>query len=157
MTSKRFVALAGVIALAGVLVACGPTPMPYDDAAAHYDAAMTDVVGALEAAYPDVSWATDGATRASTSTGECRLHVATQESEPSLLGAAGGWDAVWSTVNPALQEHGFATIDSEDDVPGGWTASTSRDDGGAVLQILDKGLTKITLSAPLAPSACNSG
>lgn len=154
MMPRRFAAFVLGVAVAGALTACAPTPLPAEEAAARYDAAMADTVGALEEAYPAVEWTADGQTRASTATGECRLHVGSRVGDPSLVAAAGSWEAVWKVVNPVLDEHGFAAIDAEDEVPGGWTASSSRDDRGAVLQLSDKGETRIILSVPLDAADC---
>jgi hypothetical protein len=139
-----------VLALAG----CSPAPLSYPEAEQRYEATMHAVVAALEAAYPEVAWSVDRQTRASDATGECRLHVATRTSDRSVREAAGGWDQVWTVVNPALTANGFAAIDGEQDFDGGWTGGVSQDDRQGRLQISAKVQSSIMLSAPLAVGDC---
>jgi len=146
-----------VTAAAVVLSGCtasAPTPtMDSTAATERYQPVMTELVAALEQAYPDVVWSDDDETRVVTDGDGCTLVVSTQRGEPSLWKSAGDWDAVSDVIDPVLEDKGLDAA-TEQKLDGGWTGVASRDDNGAELHISDKTYTLIELSVPVTDSNC---
>jgi hypothetical protein len=153
---RRIAVLASSLLLVGALTACTPA-LSYDQAQARYEAVIPDVVSALQAAYPAVTWEEAGTTSSSADTGECRMAFATAQGAPSLVETAGDWESVWSTVNPVLVAHEFPEITEPDELKGGWTGASSEDAHGARLRLMDKGQTKIELSVRIDDAGCDVG
>jgi hypothetical protein len=144
--------LVGIAALSG----CGGSsqPMDADAAIAHYGSVSSDLVDAFRDAYPAVAWDTSGTTRPSDASGSCRLHLATWASDPSLVESAGDWDAVRDLAARVLEDHGFGALSQPEDRAGGWRVASSSDGSGAVVELSDKGETKVQLRVPLPDGEC---
>jgi predicted lipoprotein len=153
---RRSAAAALLLVGSAALSGCGGSSQPVDlDAAiAHYGSGSSDLVEAFQDAYPAVSWDTSGTTRPSDASGSCRLHVATWASDPSLVESAGDWNAVRDLAADVLQSHGFGDLSQPEDRAGGWQVASSTDGSGAVVELSDKGETKVQLRVPLPDDEC---
>jgi hypothetical protein len=84
----------------------------------------------------------------------CSLAVGTKRGDPSLPTTAGSWADVIAVANPVLTEHGFAEVDGEESLEGGWTGIRSTDDTGAEVRFADKGYTLLSLAVGVTDTDC---
>ncbi len=157
---RRVTATAIAVLATVALVGCsGSAPTADLDAAAateRYQPAVDDLVAALTAAYPTVTWTADSETRVTGdgSASGCVLALGSMRADPSLPDTAGTWADVLTTANPVLTEHGFAAVTDEDSLDGGWSGVSTRDDAGAELRLADKAYTLLSLSVPVTDTDC---
>ncbi|MCS6712176.1 hypothetical protein JSY14_09125 [Brachybacterium sp. EF45031] len=137
-----------------VFSACGgfDTPLPAEDAVAHYDDVATTVA---DAAAPEASWNHAESTRHVTAEdpGTCRYTPGDWSMDGPLISRDGRtWDDLIGDLGPSLEKAGFDPVDAASEQASRRVLETT-DAHGATLQLTEDGRMRIH-SALVDADAC---
>lgn len=132
-------------------------PAPVAESFPKYDALRADLIAALEAEMPGISWTVDKpATLATLKDGRCMLYPQTMKSSADVVEPSSQFADIFAAGDPVLQQHGFPAFDGTDAVPGGWLVARSTDAAGATLTIESKSPAYLRISVPVDSPTCNA-
>ena len=132
-------------------------PAPVAESFPKYEALRAELVAALEAKMPDISWTIDKpATLATLKDGRCMLYPQSMKSSADVVGPSNQFADIFAAGDPVLKQHGFPAFDGTDAVPGGWVVARSTDAAGATLTIESKSPAYLRISVPVDSPACNA-
>jgi len=132
-------------------------PAPVAESVAKYDALRAELVAALEAKMPDITWSSDDAASLSLSKdGQCFLHPQTMKSSADIVERSRHFEDVFAVADPILEQHGFPTFDGTDPVPGGWVVTRSTDGAGATVTIESKSPAYLRMTVPVKSQSCDA-
>lgn len=167
-------ALAAALAVVTVAAGCSDTPdgpqrepskapavtsepAPVAESAAKYNALTADLVAALEAKMPDITWAVDDPARLSrTQDGRCVLSPRSMKSSADIVEPSKHFEDVFAAADPVLEKHGFPAFDGTDPVPGGWVVTGSTDAAGATVTIESKSPAFLNVTVPVKSENCDT-
>ncbi len=161
--ARRGAAIVLAAAAAALLAGCtGTTELPEPTMASSqaletYGGVAAAITGSLTEAFPSVAITRDddrGPRIESTSGEGCVVVVGPAEARPSLVQAAGGWDELLAVLGPALEAKGFAPVDGERQLDGGWTGISTLDTSGARFELVDNDRTDLTLRIRVTDPRC---
>lgn len=133
-------------------------PVPVAESFHKYEALRAELIAALEAKMPDISWTVDEpATLARWKDGgECMLDAQTMKSSADVVEPSNDFADIFAVGDPVLKQHGFPPFDGTDPVPGGWVVARSTDAAGATLSIESKYPAYLRISVPVDSPTCNA-
>ncbi|UKA49276.1 hypothetical protein LFT48_17845 [Arthrobacter sp. FW305-123] len=167
-------ALAAALAVASVAAGCSDTPdgpqrepsqppavtsepASVPESAAKYNALTTELVAALEAKMPDITWTVDDPARLSRAQdGRCILAPRSMKSSADIVEPSKHFEDVFAVADPVLEKHGFPAFDGTDPVPGGWVVTRSTDATGATVTIESKSPAYLRMTVPVQSDTCDS-
>lgn len=167
-------ALAAALAVVTVAAGCSDTPDgpkrvpseappvtaepgPVAESAAKYNALTAELVAALEAKMPDITWTVDDPARLSrTQDGRCVLSPRSMKSTADIVEPSKNFEDVFAAADPVLERHGFPAFDGTDPVPGGWVVTRSTDAAGATVTIESKSPAYLSVTVPVKSETCDS-
>ncbi|WP_254779812.1 MULTISPECIES: hypothetical protein [unclassified Arthrobacter] len=167
-------ALAAALAVVTVAAGCSDTPdgpkrVPSEappvtsepasvaESAAKYNALTTDLVAALEAKMPAITWTVDDPARLSRAQdGRCTLSPRSMKSSADIVEPSKNFEDVFGAADPVLEKHGFPAFDGTDPVPGGWVVTRSADAAGATVTIESKSPAYLSVTVPVKSEKCDS-
>jgi hypothetical protein len=124
---------------------------------AKYDALTTELVAALEAKMPDITWSVDDPARMSrTQDGRCMLFPQSMKSSADIVEPSRNFEEVFAVADPVLKKHGFPAFDGTDPVPGGWVVARSTDGVGATVTIRSKSPAYLDVTVPVKSESCDT-
>jgi hypothetical protein len=127
------------------------------ESAAKYNALTADLVAALEAKMPDITWTVDDPARMSRlNDGRCMLAPRSMKSNADIVAPSRQFEDVFAVADPVLKEHGFPSFDGIDPVPGGWVVTRSTDAAGATVTIESKSPAHLQISVPVKSENCDA-
>lgn len=136
---RRRAAVAGLAVLA--LSACGSTPLPEQDAVAHYEAVMAEVQTALSETGTEYAFEDESRTVAQDG-GTCLYNPGRWAASPELDGTIGDdrdrWSDVIEPFEEVLASHGFTTFGSPKR-QGAQFHVEARDTHGVTFRLTDRG------------------
>ncbi|MET4539467.1 hypothetical protein ABIE37_001239 [Arthrobacter bambusae] len=131
-------------------------PAPLAESVAKYDALRADLVAALEAKMPAITWAVDDdASVTQTKDGTCIFHPQTMKSSADIVEPSRNFEEVFAAADPILKKHGFPAFAGTDPVPGGWVVTRSTDATGATVTIRSKSPAYLDVTAPVQSESCD--
>lgn len=132
-------------------------PAPVAESLPKYDALRVDLIAALEATMPDISWTVDKpATLSTLQNGRCMLYLQSMKSSADVVDPSNQFADIFAAGDPVLAKHGFPAFGGTDPVPGGWTVARSTDAAGATLSIDSKSPAYLRISVPVDSPTCNA-
>ncbi|ASN21660.1 hypothetical protein CGK93_19775 [Arthrobacter sp. YN] len=132
-------------------------PAPVAESAAKYNALTAELVAALEAKMPDITWAVDDPARLSRiDDGRCMLAPRSMKSSADIVAPSRQFEDVFAVADPVLREHGFPAFDGTDPVPGGWVVTRSTDAAGATVTIRSKFPAYLDVTVPVKSENCDA-
>ncbi|WP_160667355.1 hypothetical protein [Pseudarthrobacter sp. ATCC 49987] len=132
-------------------------PAPVAESFAKYEALRAEMIAALEAKMPDISWTVDKpATLAASKDGRCLLTPQTMKSSADVVEPSNHFADIFAAGDPVLARHGFPAFGGTDAVPGGWVVARSTDADGATLTIESKSPAYLRISVPVDSPTCNA-
>ncbi|TAP44592.1 hypothetical protein EYS21_08835 [Arthrobacter sp. S39] len=132
-------------------------PAPVAESFPEYDALRAELIAALEAKMPDISWTMDKpATLATLKDGRCMLYPQTMKSSADVVEPSNQFADIFAAGDPVLTRHGFPPFDGTDAVPGGWVVARSTDAAGATLTIESKSPAYLRISVPVDSPTCSA-
>lgn len=130
---------------------------PVAESVAKYNALTTELVAALEAKMPDITWTVDDPARLSrTKDGRCMLSLRSMKSSADIVEPSSHFEDVFAAADPVLTKHEFPAFDGTDPVAGGWVVTRSTDGSGATVTIESKSPAYIRISVPVTSQNCDS-
>lgn len=167
-------ALAAALAVVTVAAGCSDTPDgpkrvpseappitaepgPVAESAAKYNALTAELVAALEAKMPAITWTVDDpASLSRTQDGRCILSPRSMKSSADIVEPSKNFEDVSAAADPVLEKHGFPAFDGTDPVPGGWVVTRSTDAAGATVTIESKSPAYLSVTVPVKSETCDS-
>jgi len=132
-------------------------PASVAESAAKYNALTAQLVAALEAKMPDITWTVDDPARLSRAQdGRCILTPRSMKSSADIVEPSKHFDDVLAASDPVLEKHGFPAFDGTDPVPGGWVVTRSTDAAGATVTIESKSPAYVRMTVPVKSDTCDS-
>ncbi|WP_445931675.1 hypothetical protein [Paenarthrobacter nitroguajacolicus] len=132
-------------------------PAPVAESVAKYNALTTELVAALEAKMPDITWALDDpASLGRTQDGRCMLSPRSMKSSADIVEPSRHFGDVFAVADPVLGKHGFPAFDGIDPVPGGWVVTRSTDAAGATVTIRSKFPAYLDVTVPVKSENCDT-
>lgn len=132
-------------------------PASVAESVAKYNALTSDLVAALEAKMPDITWAVDDPARLSRiDDGRCMLAPRSMKSSADIVKPSRSFEDVFAVADPVLREHGFPAFDGTDPVPGGWVVTRSTDAAGATVTIRSKFPAYLDVTVPVKSESCDA-
>ena len=132
-------------------------PAPVAESAAKYNALTADLVAALEAKMPDITWAVDDpASLNRAKDGTCFLSPRSMKSSADIVEPSRHFEDVFAASDPVLEKHGFPAFDGTDPVPGGWVVTRSTDAAGATVTIESKFPAFLNVTVPVKSENCDT-
>lgn len=132
-------------------------PAPVADSFRKYDALRAELIAALEAKMPGISWTVERpATLATLEDGRCMLYPPTMKSSADVVEPSNRFVDIFAVGDPVLERHGFPAFDGTDAVPGGWAVTRSTNAAGATLTIESKSQAYLRISVPVDSLTCNA-
>jgi hypothetical protein len=132
-------------------------PAPVAESFAKYEALRAEMIAALEAKMPDISWTVDKpAALATAKDGRCLLSPQTMKSSADVVEPSDHFADIFAAGDPVLARHGFPAFGGTDAVPGGWVVARSTDAAGATLTIESKSPAYLRISVPVDSPTCKA-
>jgi|GEM_PF-3576780 len=132
-------------------------PAPVAESAAKYNALTADLIAALEAKMPAITWTVDDPARMSrTQDGRCMLSPRSMKSSADIVEPSKNFEDVFAAADPVLEKHGFPAFDGTDPVPGGWVVTRSTNGSGATVTIESKSPAYLSVTVPVTSENCDS-
>ncbi|MBT2586703.1 hypothetical protein J7I86_12820 [Arthrobacter sp. ISL-95] len=132
-------------------------PAPVAESASKYNALTADLVAAMEAKMPDITWAVDDPARLNrTQDGRCMLSPRSMKSSADIVEPSKHFKDVFAVTDPVLEKHGFPAFDGIDPVPGGWVVTRSTDAAGATVTIQSKFPANLDVIVPVKSENCDT-
>ncbi|WP_026543493.1 hypothetical protein [Paenarthrobacter nicotinovorans] len=133
------------------------SPAPVAESVAKYDALTTELVAALEAKLPGITWSVDDPVSLSrVKDGQCVLALRSMKSSADIVKPSRSFEEVFAAADPILQQHGFPAFDGTDPTPGGWVVTRSTDAAGATVTIRSKFPAYLDITAPVQSESCDA-
>ncbi|WP_284987605.1 hypothetical protein [Arthrobacter sp. fls2-241-R2A-172] len=120
-----------------------------------YDALTKELVEALEAKMPGLTWAPDDPSSVTNSKdGTCIFHPQSLKSSADIVEPSKNFEAVFDAADPVLDKYGFPAFGGTDPVPGGWVVARSTDGTGATITIESKSPAFLSMTVPVTAESC---
>ncbi|WOH18112.1 hypothetical protein IRJ34_17415 [Paenarthrobacter sp. GOM3] len=130
-------------------------PASLAESTTKYDALTKELVEALEAKMPGITWAPDDPISVTnTKDGTCIFHPQSMKSSADIVEPSKNFEAVFDAADPILEKHGFPAFGGTDPVPGGWVVARSTDGTGATITIESKSPAFLSMTVPVTAESC---
>lgn len=146
-----------LVSVAALLTGCGAmTPLPADEAVAHYDEVAAGLTSAL-AESTGQEWSfLEHLQEVQESDGACLYSPGAWEAGTTLPGVSGdeGWDEITAVVDPVLVEHGFSEL-GRPSRQGALYQVSATDEHGAEVVLTAQGQLRIA-DAQIGTETCSA-